>query len=152
MNKQIIYFTKEGYAKLEQDLSDLRAKREPTVLRLQAAREMGDLSENGAYKAARFELSDIDHNIRRISILLKNGEIKEAKHDGRIGFGNKVILEKEGQKIEYLMVGKHESDPRQYKLSVESPLGTALLGKQKGEIVTIVAPVGAMKYKVIGIS
>ena len=151
MNNAKIAFTKQGYEKLEKELAALVVKREPTVLRLQAAREQGDLSENGAYKAARFELSDIDHNIRRVTHLLKDGVVQEARHDGRIGFGNRVTLDKDGTKIEYLIVGKHESDPMQKKLSVESPLGQALLGKGAGESVTITAPAGEITYKIVKI-
>ena len=152
MHNAKIYFTKEGYAKLESDLAALRAKREPTVLRLQAAREMGDLSENGAYKAARFELSDIDRNIRRLTGLLKDAEVKPARHDGTIGFGNTVHLTKDNLKISFTLVSKFESDPLLSRLSTESPLGVALMGKRVGDTVTVNAPAGLMSYTVTEIN
>lgn len=151
MHNTKIYFTKEGFTKLETDLAALRAKREPTVLRLQAAREMGDLSENGAYKAARFELSDIDRNIRRLTGLLKNAEVRPAKHDGTIGFGNVVYLTKDDLKISFTLVSKFESDPLLSRLSTESPLGEALIGKRVGETVTVNAPAGLMTYQIVKI-
>lgn len=152
MDKAKIPFTADGFAKIEHDLADLRAKREPTVLRLQAAREQGDLSENGAYKAARFELSDIDRNIRRLTYLLTMATVTPARHDGIIGFGNTVALEKDGKEITYLLVSKYESDPLKKKLSVESPLGMALMGKKVGNTIAIQAPAGTMTYSVVKIS
>lgn len=152
MDNAKIWFTKDGYDKLGQELQDLRTKREPTLLRLQAAREQGDLSENGAYKAARFELSDIDRNIRRLTYLLKAGEVKAPRNDGIIGFGSLVALERGGQKFTYQLVSKYESDPGQNKLSDESPLGQKLMGKRAGEDVTVTAPAGEMYYKIIKVA
>lgn len=146
-----ILFTREGYAALEKELAEYRAKREPALVKLQAAREQGDLSENGAYKAARFELSDIDRQIRSLSYLIKYGQIQEAQHDGKIGFGNTVTLEKDGKQIVYLLVSKYESDPLKNKLSVESPLGQALMGRKVGESITVQAPVGKLIYQVVKI-
>lgn len=152
MNNAKIWFTKEGYEKLKTELEALRVKREPTVIRLQAAREQGDLSENGAYKAARFELSDIDHNIRRVTQLLKDGTVREARQDGRVGFGNTVVLKKDEKEITYILVSKYESDPIEKKLSVESPLGQAIIGKEVGETIKASAPMGEMVYKILKIS
>lgn len=144
--------TRTGYEKIEKDAADLRAKREPTVLRLQAAREQGDLSENGAYKAARFELSDIDRNIRRLTYLLRNAEVREPRHDGTAGFGNTITLGKDGTDHTYTLVSKHESDPLLGTLSIESPLGSAILGKRTGDTVTIAAPAGVMTYVIKNIN
>lgn len=148
MKQAKIPFTKEGYAKLTTQLEQLQTQRIGAVERLQTAREMGDLSENGAYKAARFELSDIDRKIRRVSSLIKNGIVKNSKNNGTIGFGSKIVLEKDGNQINYLLVSKFESEPSEKKLSVESPLGMALIGKRVGEKVEVIAPVGKMTYLV----
>ncbi|MFH2019062.1 MAG: GreA/GreB family elongation factor [bacterium] len=152
MKQAKIPFTKEGYAKLGSNLEELQNRRIGAVERLQTAREMGDLSENGAYKAARFEMSDIDRNIRRVTSLLKNGIVKNSISGGTIGFGSKIVLEKGGVQISYLLVSKFESEPSENKLSMESPLGMALVGKKVGEEVEVIAPVGKMTYLVKKVS
>lgn len=146
-----IFMTRTGYEKIEKDLTALREKREPTVLRLQAAREQGDLSENGAYKAARFELSDIDRNIRRLTYLLKDSVIREPRRDGVIGFASTVVLEKDGHRTTYTLVSKHESDPSAGKLSLEGPLGASLVGKKAGETASFTAPAGTMTYRIVDV-
>lgn len=144
-----IKFTKEGFEKVKKDLADLEEKRKVAVINLQKAREMGDLSENGAYKAARFELSGIDREIRLKKINLRFGEVVENVKSENLDFGNKVIVEYDGKKTEYTLVGPQESDPRVGKLSVESPIGRALVGKKIGEEVKVNLPSGQKKYKII---
>ena len=147
-----IMFTQAGYDKLVEQLADFRTRREPTVIRLQQAREMGDLSENGAYKAARFELSDIDRNIRRLEGLIKDAVVATPKGSSKAEFGSMVEVEKDGIKTQYQLVSRFESDPVQKKLSVESPIGQAILGKSKGDKVEIETPNGKVKYKIIKVS
>lgn len=133
-----IPFTAAGLAKLPAELEKLQKYREEVLVRLQRAREMGDLSENGAYKTARFELSDTDRNIRRLQHLLKYGVVVAAPADGSIGVGSRVTLVKEdGGTVSYEIVGTYEADPLQGKISLESPMGVALVGKKAGETVTV---------------
>jgi transcription elongation factor GreA len=146
-----ILLTQNGFDAFTQELADLRTKRDPTVLRLQAAREQGDLSENGAYKAARFELSDIDRNIRRLSYVLKYAVVQSPPIDGTIGFGSTVTLMKGGKKFLYQLVSTYEADPAQGKLSLDSLLGKELNGKQIGDAVTIKAPAGVMDYVIVDV-
>lgn len=143
-----IRFTKEGYAKLQTDLNHYTEKRIIAVINLRTAREMGDLSENGAYKAARFELSDIDRNLRRLRYLLKVGEIVETKSADQIGFGNRVTLVGGNGEMTFLLVEGFESDPQQAKLSVYSPLGKAIVGRKVGDTVIVHAPSGDITYKI----
>lgn len=152
MDSAKIQFTKEGLAKLKSELAELGRKREPTVERLQVAREMGDLSENAAYKAARFELSDIDRNIRRLENLIKHAVVVDSTHSGTAGFGSRVVLAKDGREVEYQLVSKHESDPASRKLAMESPLGAAIMGKKAGEDILVRAPAGEMKYRIVKVS
>lgn len=144
-----IKFTKEGFEKVKKDLFDLEEKRKVAVINLQKAREMGDLSENGAYKAARFELSGIDREIRLKKINLRFGEVIENLKSENLDFGNKVVLEYDGKKVEYILVGPQESDPRLGKLSVESPIGRVLIGKKVGDEVKVSLPSGVKIYKIL---
>ncbi|EKD80701.1 MAG: hypothetical protein ACD_40C00035G0002 [uncultured bacterium] len=126
-------FTRAGYEQLKIKQTELLAKREVVLIALQRAREMGDLSENGAYTAARFELGNTDRELRRLPFMLKYGVITEAKGTDRVGFGNRVTVELNGAEFTYLLVGTQESDPKLKMISLESPIGIALLGKSVGE-------------------
>ncbi len=141
-------FTRAGYDQLEVRRTELLAKREIVLVSLQRAREMGDLSENGAYTAARFELGNVDRELRRLEYNLKYGEIVEAKNDGKVGFGNKVTVELGGKEYIYTLVGTQESDPKKGLLSLESPIGMALLGKKVGDKAVVVMPDRQIEYVV----
>lgn len=147
---QPIPFTQAGFAKLPAELEKLQKYREEVLIRLQRAREMGDLSENGAYKTARFELSDTDRNIRRLQHLLKYGVVVTAPTDGSIGVGSTVRLVREdGSKVTYEIVGTYEANPLHGKISLESPMGLALVGKRVGEkVVVVVMPDHQIEYLV----
>lgn len=130
MSKPTILFTVEGYAALSTKLAKLQAYREEVLPRLQRAREMGDLSENGAYKAARFELSDTDREIRHLTRLIKYGRRVKPKNNDQASLGSHLTLLKPDQtKANYQLVGTYEADPLKGKISIESPVGQALIGK-----------------------
>jgi len=152
MNHPKIPFTRQAYEKMAKDLQELEIKRKEILIRLQAAREMGDLSENGAYHGARFELSTTDRELRRLAYLLKNGEVGKTQNCNTVGFGCKVVLANGSQKLEFTMVSKFESDPIKKKLSIQSPLGEAIVGKTKGEKVVVNAPGGKTVYTIIDIN
>lgn len=149
MKQPKIQFTKEGYQKLETDFNQLTAKRREVVIRLQTAREMGDLSENGAYKAARFELGSTDRELRRLGYLLKVGAITPKTGGDSIGFGSQVTVSHGENQQVFTLVSQYESDLSKQKLSTEGPLGNALLGKKVGESVTITAPTGKKTYLIL---
>lgn len=133
-----ILFTPKGYASLPEQLTRLQLYREEVVVRLQKAREQGDLSENGAYKAARFELSDTDRNIRRVQYQIKYGRAVQPPTDGSVGIGSVVTLGKaDGKTVSYTIVGTYEADPLGGKISPESPMGQALMGKRVGASVDV---------------
>ncbi len=147
-----IQFTRVGYQKMVADLQKQTQKRKETVVRLQIAREMGDLSENGAYKAARWELGGIDRELRRLTFLLKMGIIVEPENTGKVEFGCLVTLDDGKNQSTHTLVGTYESNPVEHKLSVESPLGKAILGKKTGEKVEISTPSGKITYTITKIS
>ncbi|HCM82752.1 MAG: Transcription elongation factor GreA [Candidatus Gottesmanbacteria bacterium GW2011_GWA2_44_17] len=144
--------TKEGLNALKAEHEELvKVKRPATVIRLSDAREAGDLSENSEYVAAKQDLAFIDGRIAELEEIIRAAKIISSKATGQIDIGSKVILHVNGKKEEYLLVGEWEADPMQKKISHESPLGKALLGKKVGEMVEVEAPAGKIKYKVLEI-
>ncbi len=141
-------FTKAGYEQLKVRQAELLAKREIVLVSLQRAREMGDLSENGAYTSAKFELGNVDRELRRIEYNLKYGKIVEITHTDKVGFGSRVTVELNGKEYVYTLVGSQESDPKKAMLSLESPIGLALISKRVGEIAVVVMPDRQIEYKV----
>lgn len=153
--KKKIFVTKEGLEELKHELEDLnKVKRAEVLERVSAARAMGDLAENSEYTAAREELSLIDGRIEELSDILKNVElIKEgAKNTKSIQLGSTITVSINGKKEEFVLVGEWEADPHNKKISHESPLGKALLGKLVGEKIEVEAPAGKIGYTVVSIS
>jgi transcription elongation factor GreA len=146
-----ILFTKEGLAAIQEEYEDLTKVQRPAVLEeLQNARALGDVSENGMYSAAREKQSFIEGRIREIEEILKRAEVAESAGNGdSVSLGSTVVLETQKDKIEYSLVGAEEVNFAENKISHESPLGQALVGKRVGDIVEVKAPAGVVKYKVI---
>lgn len=156
MNSKKIYLTKEGLEDLKKEYSELsRVKRPEVLARVSQARDMGDLSENAEYTAARNELSFIDGRIDELEELLKQARLitEEVKNGEKLSvqLGSTVTLHHNGKKEEFTVVGEWEADPTEKKISHESPLGKALIGKQVGEKVEVTAPVGKVMYTVISV-
>jgi transcription elongation factor GreA len=150
MNAKKIYLTAEGLAELKKEHEDLSKGRRPEVVkRLSEARDQGDLSENAEYHAAREELSFIDGRIDELEDLLKQVVLIKDTQGSTIALGSKVTLKVKGKDEVYSVVGEWEADPREKKISHESPLGKALLGKQVGETVEVTAPAGKITYTVV---
>lgn len=139
-------FTKAGYEQLSVRQAELLKKREEVIVALQRAREMGDLSENGAYTAARFELGNVDRELKRLEFHIKYGKVMEATSFDKVGFGNKVTVEIGGKKYTYTLVGTQESDPKKAMISLESPIGMALLGKRVGDKAIVTMPDRTIEY------
>jgi len=153
-NNKKIYLTKEGLAELKKEYDDVINVKRPEVLaRVTQARNMGDLSENAEYVAAREELTFIDGRIDELEIILKQAviirDVKTASH--AIKLGSTVTLHSGGKKEIFTVVGEWEADPENKKISHESPLGKMLLGKKIGEKVQVDAPAGKITYSVISV-
>lgn len=153
MKKQF-HLTQEGVGELEQELKDLVSQRGPIAERIKTAREFGDLAENAEYTSARQEQERVESRISEIEHILLNVElIKKPKGDSKVQLGSKVTLKGNGgKKKEFQVVGTVEADPLNGKISDESPIGQALLGKKQGEAVEIVTPAETSTYKVVGIA
>ena len=147
-----ILFTKQGFEKLKNDYESLTKSRPLAVLDLKKAREMGDLSENGYYKSARFKLNDIDRNLRNFNYLIKFAVIADEPKKGIIGIGSKVDLKISGKDKKYLIVGEHEATPSEGNISFLSPIGKELLGKKATDKINVNSPSGEMKVKIIKVN
>ena len=135
--------TREGYQKLLEDRAMFLAARPEAVEHLRKSREMGDLSENGYYKASRQQLSFLDSRIRRVERLIKLAKIITPA---------RVKLSDGKNEYEYEIVGGYESDPIKHTISQQSPLGRAIIGKKVNDVVEVYAPSGIKKYTIVSIS
>lgn len=152
MKKQF-YLTQEGIDELRTELTGLTAQRGPIAERIKTAREFGDLSENAEYSSARQEQERVEGRIAEIENILQNVEvIKKPKGDSKVQLGSKVTL-KDGDTKTFQVVGTVEADPLNGKISDESPIGKALLGKKVGDEVEIkTAADNHHSYKIVEIS
>ena len=120
--------------------------------RIDEARQMGDLSENAEYHTAREELVWIQSRIGEINAILYNAEvIADNISKGIVSIGSTIVVKVNGQKKEYTIVGAQEANPLEGKISNESPLGSAFLGKAEGDKIDIQVPAGIQEYKIIKI-
>ena len=155
MDKKNI-LTYEGLKKLEDELENLKVVRRKEVSqKIKEAREQGDLSENAEYDAAKDEQRDIEARIEELEKILKNAEVvveEEADLDKvSIGCSVKILDCEFDEELEYKNVGYTEANSLKGKISNESPVGKALLGKQVGDTVTVETPAGEFSYKVLSI-
>ncbi|MGL4662769.1 MAG: transcription elongation factor GreA [Culicoidibacterales bacterium] len=151
INEQKYQMTVEGKTQLEQELEQLiNIKRPEVVERIQVARSFGDLSENSEYDAAKEEQAFVESRITQIEVMLKNSEIIESHSSNEVSFGSTVSFKIIGEKNEqtYKIVGSAESDPFEGKISNDSPIAKALIGKKIGQKVKFNAPSGEVQLQV----
>lgn len=148
----VIWVTQEYADKVTGELERLEAYREEVLVRLQDAREKGDLSENGAYTAAKSELRDTDRKLKHLRFVDRFGQVIAGRNDGAAGFGNQVELEAEGKRFAFTLVSKFEANPSERKLSIDSPFGQAVMGKKEGDTVAVQAPAGTKHYTIAKVS
>lgn len=152
MKKQF-HLTKDGIAELETERAALVAQRGPIAERIKNAREFGDLTENAEYTSALQEQERVESRIADIEHILLNVEvIAKPKVDGKVRLGSMVKLRNNGTSKQFQVVGTVEADPMQGKISDESPIGQALLGKKIGEEVEIKAAGEISLYKITDIA
>ncbi len=153
MDTKKIYLTRDGLSDLKREHEELIKLKRPEVLnRVSQARNMGDLSENAEYNVAREELSFIDGRIEELEELLKQAVVITNNKSNTIKLGSKVKLGTGKGKEEFILVGEWEADPKEKKISHESPLGKALLGKKVGEKAEVEAPAGKILYTIEAIN
>ncbi len=146
-----IPFTADGFAEVKKQHEHYLAERPAAVENLRKSREMGDLSENGYYKASRQRLSFIDGRIRHFYKLLKLGRIVQASSDGTVQIGSRVRVKGNETERTFTIVGGYESNPNEEKISHISPIGLALMGKRTGDHVSVSIPSGSVEYVVLSV-
>lgn len=147
-----IRMTSEGLTQLQYEYDLLiNDKRPKLVDRLSSARAAGDLSENNDYISAREELEFLDGRISELERILQKAVVVKHRGNSTVEVGAKVTVQVNGNKHVYHIVGEWEADPVQKKISAESPIGRALVGRNVGEVVEVEAPAGKIIYKILAI-
>ena len=148
------YLTRQGYQKLQEELDHLRTtKRQEVANRLHEAMEGGELIENAEYEAAKNEQAFVEGRIQELDVILATARLIEENEKGKQGLvqvGSTVTIEEDGAKAEtYTIVGAAEANPREGKISNESPIGKAVIGHKAGETLQVEAPGGHFKVKIV---
>ncbi|GAA3411690.1 transcription elongation factor GreA [Paenibacillus hodogayensis] len=156
MNEKEVLLTQEGLKKLEEELEHLKSvKRREVAERIKVAIGYGDISENSEYEDAKNEQAFIEGRVITLEKMLRNARIinNDEVDTDTVNVGSIVTVEdlEFGETVEYSIVGTAESDPFQNKISNESPVGKALIGKRKESIVDVQVPAGVIQYKIIDI-
>lgn len=154
MTEKEIMLTPEGLNKLEEELKNLKiVKRREVADRIKQAIEFGDISENSEYEDAKNEQAFIEGRILTLEKMLRNVKVIEHKENdsSEVHLGATITLQdlECGEELVYTLVGSAEADPLNNKISNESPVGQAIIGKKMGDVVEVDVPVGKMKYKIL---
>lgn len=154
MTERQTFITAEGLQKLRDELHQLKTvKRREIAQRIQEAKELGDLSENAEYVEAKNEQAFVEGRIAELETAVKNAVIiQDVKNAEQVRVGSKVTAKHDGTAATYSIVGSNESDPSNGRISNESPLGQALLGKKVGETVTVTVPNGKRTFTITAIT
>ena len=155
MKKKEIFLTSEGYLELENELHYLKTeKRKEVTQTLKDARALGDLSENSEYEQAREDQANLEKRIVEVEYALEHAVvIDKAETDGTVGIGSEVKLkyEDDDDTESYRIVGSQEADPFNNKISNESPIAAAIMGKSVGDTVEVSSPDGVYSVKIVAI-
>ena len=154
MNNKPTYLSKDGLKKLRTELEEMITVKRPEVAdRIHDAKEHGDLSENAEYEDAKNEQAFVEGRIQTLEALIKNATLIDEHHStDHVQIGSTVSVESGDGKETFTIVGSTEAKPGEGRISNESPVGRALLGKKKGENVTVQVPAGDIDYKIVAIS
>jgi transcription elongation factor GreA len=152
MNAKPVYLTAEGLEKLKAELKELIAIQRPRVAaRIHEAKLDGDLSENAEYEDAKQEQSFLEGRIATLELQLRNAAVIEKANGDQVGIGSKVVIKGSDGEETFTIVGSAEAAPREGRISNESPVGAALMGRKKGEKVVVQAPQGPTEFTVVRI-
>jgi transcription elongation factor GreA len=155
-DSRITLVTKEGLKKLKEELEYLKdVRRKEVAERIKEAISYGDLSENSEYEEAKNEQGFVEGRIHELEEKIKYAKVIQEKHGKTVQLGTRVkiknISKKNSEPEEYVIVGSTEADPLSNKISNESPVGSAILDKSKGDIVKVSVPDGAIEYEVLSL-
>jgi len=154
MNNKPTYLSREGLAKLREELEEIvTVKRVEVAQRIHDAKEHGDLSENAEYEDAKNEQAFVEGRIQTLEALIKNATLIDENHSTDfVQIGSTVKVKSDDGTDSYTIVGSAEANPAQGKISNESPVGRALLGKKKGDKIVVQVPAGDDTYTIVSIS
>ena len=154
MNNKPTYISRDGLEKLRAELDEMvNVRRAEVANRIAEAKEHGDISENAEYEDAKNEQAFIEGRIQSLSLLIKNAIIIDAEHSTtHVQVGSTVELDGSRGRERYTIVGSAEASPAEGRISNESPVGRALLGRRTGEKVTVAVPAGDLVYTIVAIS
>jgi transcription elongation factor GreA len=152
MSKKEILLTSEGFLELEEELNELKTNKRPKIIEaIKEARGQGDLSENADYDAARNAQAEVEGRIKEIEYMLDNAKIIEKAKGHVVGLGSTITINyvDDDENEEYSIVGSMEADPFENKISNESPLGKAVIGKKEGDTISVESPTGSYQIKIV---
>ncbi|MGB9680792.1 MAG: transcription elongation factor GreA [Minisyncoccia bacterium] len=150
--RERIYITQTELEEIKKELEERIKKKRPEIAaRLNSAKEMGDLSENTEFTTAKEEQAFNEARIKELEAIIQTAEVAEKNHNGLIGVGSRVKLKSEDGLKEFEIVGPEGIDLTNGKISYESPLGQALIGKKVGDTFRVKTPKGEIKYKIVEI-
>jgi len=155
MSNKTVYLTEQGLQEIKDELDYLKLEKRPEVIKaLKEARALGDLSENAEYDAARNEQAIVESRIKELEIMVEKAEIISAVNTNVVSIGTKVKIEyiDDNEQEEYSIVGSKEADPFANKISNESPIAKAIIGKKVGNVVSVESPNGKYDVKIVEIS
>ena len=155
MSKKDILLTSEGFLELEEELNNLKNVRRPRVIEaIKDARAQGDLSENADYDAARNEQAEVEGRIKQIEFMLANAQIIEKSSNYTVDLGSTVTISyvDDDEEEVYSIVGRMEADPFENKISNESPIGKAIIGKKEGDTINVESPTGSYQIKIVKVA
>jgi len=153
--KKEIYLTEEGLMELKKELDYLKLEKRPEVISaLKDARAQGDLSENAEYDAARTEQAEVEGKIKELEAMIENAVVITEVNNDTVSLGNKVKIKyvEDNDTDVYSIVGSKEADPFSNKISNESPIAVAILGKKQGDVVAVDSPNGKYHVEILEIS
>lgn len=148
------YLTEEGLKSIQDELEYLKMTKRPEVINaLKEARALGDLSENAEYDAARAEQATVEAKIVELEAMIEHAVIIKEVNNGKVSIGNSVKIEyvEDGDTEEYSIVGSKEADPFNNKISNESPIAQAIIGKKAGDVCSVASPNGEYQVKILEI-
>lgn len=151
--KKAYQITAAGKLDLEKELEELKSRRGVVAQKIADARDYGDLSENAEYAEARNEQSQLETRIAEIEDILQNASVIKGGSKSNVSVGSNVTLKNDtGKQVDYTLVGSVEADPLEGRISDQSPIGKALMGKKVGDKVKIKTPSGEASYSVVAIA
>lgn len=146
--KKEFQLTKEGVAELKAELAQLKIKLVEVIDNIRTARDQGDLKENAEYHAAKEDQERLDNRMSEVSHILANAEVVKTASKSKVGIGNKVDVKLGRKTVTYHIVDSVEANPAESKISDESPIGKALIGKKVGDTAEITLPAGKTKVEI----